>query len=556
MRSRADTARLLLAGLLLMALGLWFGGVRVPLGADPYDEGLVANGAALALGGRLPAVDYYAPYPPGAFVTLALAYRVWGTRLLVERWFATTLGALVGCLGFWLIAPPGGQRAAQWGWAAAWLASLTIALLAGERWLTPVNGGALVFVLATGLGLRASLPRGRPWAALLCGALSGGAMLWRLDFGIYALGASLVIWTVYAGAAARPSLSRQQSAAGAASMGLGVVLASGPPLVWILARGGRRAAASLFWWPLAGTAAARLPWIRHWDTFLVPLVALFLFVAAAPHLGRAPLRAAMALWILLVGLGLLSYAMGRTDAVHLLPLLVFSLLLTALSAGDGRPTLAPAEASGCPQPGRYGRPSPGGSHVSALVFLALVGVVAVEPLRLFLEAPALRVAHAAALPGARGDGIYPAPSLARDYAPLLAYLKQEAPPGAPLFCGTYRHDLFLRNDNLLYFLSARAPGTYFWCLDAGVTTTEPVQAEMIRELEAARVEVVVISTAQTHREFNVASRNSDVSLLDDYLRRHYLLAAAWGAHQVYRRLGSRERPKGREPGDSHPGGMF
>ena len=109
------------------------------------------------------------------------------------------------------------------------------------------------------------------------------------------------------------------------------------------------------------------------------------------------------------------------------------------------------------------------------------------------------------------------------------------PAGARLFCGAPRHDLFLKDDNLAYFLSGRNSGTYYWCLDAGITSTSSVQAEMIRDLEASRVEVVLIRTDCVNHEKNAGSRSSGVHLLDDYLRSHFRRAAAWNHYVIYRR---------------------
>lgn len=548
---------ILLGAALLLALGLLAASAHVPRGADPYDEGLIATGAALALRGQLPAVDFYAPYPPGAFLALALAFRCWGVALIVERWFAAGLAALAAALGFWLIAgSPDSAGHSRWRtYGAAWVASLAVVLLLGTRWVTPVNGGALALALGTGLGLRAALPRGHPVAALLCGLLAGAAALWRLDFGAYALAAGAVVWLLRAGWSRKQPLSGRQRAAGALALCLGAVAVSGPPLAWILAHGGRRAAQSLIWWPLSGTAAARLPWTQHWSTLLVSVLALLLLVEAWPRLRRDPRRADGALWLLLLGLGFLSYALGRTDAVHLLPLQVVSLLLLGLTQGAGGEGAPPRSGSygmssakdermgtspallGSGLTAHASRLTSYASRLSAAAFLTIVVASALGPLS-HLRSDARPGRHCAALPGARGAGVSPPSRRARGYQQIVAYLDRAVPPGARLFCGTPRHDLFLRDDNLAYFLSGRDPGTYYWCLDAGVTTTLPVQAEMARELEANRVEVVLIRAAVINRERNAASRSSGVHLLDDYLRRHFRVAASGVDYLILRRWSS------------------
>src|SRR5207253_1765282 len=75
---------------------------------------------------------------------------------------------------------------------------------------------------------------------------------------------------------------------------------------------------------------------------------------------------------------------------------------------------------------------------------------------------------------------------------------------------------------------------YYWCFDAGVTSTRPVQAEMVRELEASRVQAVVVRTDCINRERNSGSRSSGVFLLDDFLRARFRLAATWDHYRVYR----------------------
>lgn len=530
----------LLGAALLLAVALLLATAQVPFGADPYDEGLIANGAALVLRGQWPVADYYAPYPPGAFAALALGFQFWGVRLIVERWFSAALAALTAVLGFWLISGLAGSRpASRREVGGAWLASLGAALLLGWRWVTPVNGGVLALVMATGLSLRAALPRGRPVFGLFCGGLAGAAVLWRLEFGASALAAGIVVWALRAGWAGERPLSRLERLAGALALGVGAVAVSGPPLAWVLVHGGHRAAQSLLWWPLCGTATARLPWTRHWTAFLAPLIALSLFAGAASRLRRDPLRAALALWLLLLGPGFLAYALGRTDAVHLLPLQVLSLLLAGLMNGarlqtDGA-NVQESSRAGKPVSSPDGHLVSGAGRLSSAAFLVLVVAISLAPVQQFLRGRAQLGSRHASLPAPRGTGVYPSPRRARNYARILAYLRREVPPGARLFCGTTRHDLFLRNDNLAYFLSGRESGTYYWCMDAGVTSTRSVQAEMVRSLDAARDEVVLIRTDCANCEANAGSHSSGVHLLDDYLHRCYRLAASWDGCQIYRR---------------------
>src|SRR5262249_7369181 len=127
------------------------------------------------------------------------------------------------------------------------------------------------------------------------------------------------------------------------------------------------------------------------------------------------------------------------------------------------------------------------------------------------------------LPGARGAGIYPDIPFGSQYRRIVFAIQQLVPPEGRFFSRTPPHDVFLTNDVMLYFLSERDAGTYYWCLDAGVTTSEPVQREMVRELEANHVPAVVLYQIARNNEGNEGARSSGVKLLDDYLATHYRL---------------------------------
>jgi hypothetical protein len=553
----AALGRRVVGAVLLFGVGLLAASATIPYGADLYDEGLIANGAALALRGQLPGASFYAPYPPSAFWALALAFQCWGVRLLVERWLAAMLAALVGAVGFWMISQDdaGSKKAHGGELAAAWLAAFAATLLLGVRWVTPVNGGALLLVLVSGLPLLAALPGGRPAGAFFCGTIIGAAALWRLDFGLYAFTAGLCVWCLFAGWRAPGALVSRARLAGAALLVLGTVAVSAPPLGWVLIRGGHRAADSLFWWPITSTGTARLPWTRHWSAFLTPIAAALLVVRGAPLLRRSPARAAQVCWLLLVGAGFLTYALGRTHATHLLPLRVVSLLLVGLCLKRGSPD--PATQGG--EIRSAAATARALFSLEAVVLLTIVVSNAYGPARESLQARSAAAGRTVSLPGPRGAGVYPPRREAEGYCRLLGYLDRELPPGARLFSGAARHDLFLKDDNLAYFLSRREPGTYYWCLDAGVTSTLPVQEEMVRELEASRVQAVVVRTDCFNHERNSGSRSSGVRRLDQYLRTHFRLAAAWDHYRVYRppqplplksERQSSPRPPGAERGTS------
>ena len=102
---------------------------------------------------------------------------------------------------------------------------------------------------------------------------------------------------------------------------------------------------------------------------------------------------------------------------------------------------------------------------------------------------------------------------------------------APLFVAGPRHDRMVLNDILIYWLSERPPSTRFYDFHPGVTTTVPVQREIVRSL--AHVETVAVIPDRV--EPNASALSSGVMLLDDYLAQHFRPAARVGRYRVLRR---------------------
>jgi hypothetical protein len=228
-----------------------------------------------------------------------------------------------------------------------------------------------------------------------------------------------------------------------------------------------------------------------------------------------PRERAAGLWLLCVGAALFVYANGRTDYHHVLPLLTISLLVAGLALSGG---LRSEEEDERPSTREELR------RITGLAaFLLGLGLLLPPPLENLARTPTPDDPRVGELPGPRGAGIYPDIPFGSRYARIIFALQRLVPPDGHFFSGTPRHDLFLTNDVMLYFLAERDAGTYYWCLDAGVTTTEPVQREMVQELEANLVPAVALYQIARNQEGNEGARSSGVKLLDDYLATRYRL---------------------------------
>jgi hypothetical protein len=472
-----------------------------------YDEGLIALGGEQLLKGHWPLVDFYTPYPPGAYFVLALAYKLFGVQVLVERGLALALTALAAGLGAALATEPERAAAAR---AVEILALLVGGLGLSAVWVPLQVAGALATLLGAALLLRSRLERGRPADAVPVGALLGLAALWRADFALYAAVGSAVTWLWCASEPVYAHQRLSRRLAGVGNMAASAAAVALPVFALFVALGGRRAFASLFIWPVSGTYHATLPWpplwpplppatARAWLPTLAARLSSWPFYFPIVVAGVGALRAGrrrgprrpVDTWLFVTGACFAPYVAGRTDYTHLFVLLFLSLLLAARYAGHRRLERA--------------RWSPA-AWTAALTLLAI-------PLAFTLRS---RVPDAVLVdaPFARAKGIRMPAAIATPQRALVEALR-ELPPAQPIFSGTQRHDVFVVNDIMLYFLAERDPGTYYWCLDSGVTTSAAVQREMIDELRQRQVGAVVRFQGAVVADRHLPDRSG--RLLDDYL---------------------------------------
>jgi hypothetical protein len=594
LRRHASAAGLLLVLLLSLAIVT----PLVPRMINPYDEGMVAYGAERVLHGQRPAVDFYSPYGPGVFYTVAAAYRLFGTRLLVERWVTALLLIAVGGLSYLLLerrrgprvppgadndggagvgrSPHGGRAGANAAGASsgyshagagrwqtlrelrhlviAGVAALTVVLLlASGWWYTPVNGGVLALVLLSGLALQQALATGSPGWAAAAGAAAGIAMTWRLTFGGALLIANAVTWavTVAGETAEERRLNRNVGLVALVAAAVAIAL---PVYAGLIAAGGRRSWMSLIVWPLTSTEAANLPWpplrlappegdpslltrltaATHGASFYYTGVTLLLMLWRLPLGPLSPVDRRLGLWLASMLPPLFLYAHGRTDYLHVTPLLVFSLLLAAVlvvpseTANREAPTTAPTESSA-----RAARRAASLLHPRDLLQSAWKGFgLAVWIVSLLLLVPGVLFSAQQIwaspgrtpleLPGPRGAGVYAPYRYSRQYRALAPLIQYHVAPGQSIYSGTTRHDIYLTNDILLYFLAERNAATYYWCLDAGLTSSEAVQQEMLAEMSHGAVAMAVNWTDPKAGENNASGRSSCVRLLDEWLSREFV----------------------------------
>ena len=134
----------------------------------------------------------------------------------------------------------------------------------------------------------------------------------------------------------------------------------------------------------------------------------------------------------------------------------------------------------------------------------------------------------------RSQGIT-VPSDQQDFIDSINYIKQNVPPNEKIFVANSRNDQLLVNNVMFYFLSERDSATRYHDMHPGVTTTQPVQMEIISELEKNKVQYIVLWNATLSNEPNKSSISSGVFILDNYIKNNYSPVKIFGNYTIYRK---------------------
>ena len=528
-----------------VSLGLLFASMNRDV--SRYDEGLVLFGAVRVLHGDVPYRDFYANYGPAQFYVLAGLFKVFGPSILVGRVWDLVIKAMSVALAYGILRPLGGQGIALIGSAFTliWLAALgfhgypifpclLLALL------------SVYCVLPTYLGSQSRRP------LILAGACIGAMSLFRPDMGLMgalAHVAALILFHLRIrrdGALPVSWLVRSISA-----VVVGVLVISVPMwLIVLAAASGREVVRDLVLiqmrsyprmrslpfpsLPALAADLVNLRWNRVKDgaAFLPPLAGLAAFAVALGLVGRhsdrirdkaGPESLRIGALLLVGGLCVLFYVKGlvRMSTSHVTLAIVPAFLVVCM----------------------VWQWTTGHRLVQALalgLFLA-VGLVCVDPARIvgrtllsnlrWMSRPGQVASECGSHPGTDRVGCF---RLAPGQREAIRFVRERTDPDERIFVGLTRHDRIVFNDVLFYFASGRLSATKWHHFDPGLQTTLAIQSEMVSELEHARPRLIVLNSEwEDLREPNQSAESSGVTILDEYIRTHYVRAATFGGYQIY-----------------------
>ena len=506
----------------------------VPSGLNVYDEGIRLYGAQRVLEGHVPYRDFFAYYAPAQFYWPAFLFSIFGERILVFRVGMLVFVALGAAALFAL-----GRRAGLGSISASVpVVALCLPLTSGDRLL--VCDPSLSLILAGGAVVTGA-QAGGSGRYVLAGALLGAASLFRQDFGAGGVIAGLAAITWIECRQARGSGSAGWPTARILrAWGLllsGITLVALPPYLMVAWPDPRPLVHALVVLPPRLMHYRTLP---YWYTFLGSVRNVLEGSTSATHnaltalmiLG-SPLLLAVAgrgfltqrlrrrilesadrqrvlIFLAFAAAGVAPYAFGRSDEYHVYPLYVLTISIVTVVAASASPALT-----------RWRNAR--GAAVGGLGFL--VGVNLGTSLGAFSGLKPLDVL------GATRVLVSPEKmSIAAAVSDLRA-----SGDGRPILVTSARHDRVHANPVILYFLARKPSATYFFDFIPGVTTSRPVQEQIIADLRAHDVQTVLVWKAPLPEEPNPSRESSEVTVLDEYLRTAFSRVKETPSYDLLRR---------------------
>jgi hypothetical protein len=503
-----------------------------------YDEGIIVYGATRVMHGEIPYRDFWTQYSPGQLYALAGLFRLFGVQIAVERWWDVVIRALLALAMFALA-----------GWLTTRGAAL-IAWLIGALWVAyygffgyPIFAGllfslfsiyALLRGLTSGIASGSRDPGGRPLALdrrwfLMGGLALGVAALFRHDMAIYCAAAQMVVGLPFAFVTRTPA-GRPVAERIFAIMRMtlpfvvGALALVAPALAFFAVSASPVALAQqLFIFPLTEFPKVRdLPYpkldgsvdnLQFYAPFLVYPLAVVVAILRARHDRAAAPQAWGVAMVALFGLFGFNQARVRSDTIHTVHFFLVAVVLL------------PVLLRGCAPAAR------GLSVIVASIGLVLTVATAVNPIAHYIgvieSRPAAERDQRMMLP----IGLPGRTSAQQTMA--VVTLQRLTALDERIYVGLSRHDRVFANDAMFYFLAQRPSATRYHELHPGLTNTLPVQQEMVADLERHKVRYVVLTNMfEGAQEPNDSALSTGVTLLDDYIARHYRTTDVIGPYRI------------------------
>ena len=517
-------------------------------GISTYDEGLTVYGASQILDGAVLYRDIWSSYAPGQYYLIALAFRIFGELIIVERMLSVFINSMIVFSVFLLARRLVPCRYALFSWFLT-LALFTKYLMYGSPTTT-----ALMLCLLSCLSLiKAFETNYRKWW-LLTGIFLGLTAIFRHDFGAYAFIAESMTVVLFS----RIRVDAKDNASGdklvrrlhnylylvAGTTGMFV------PVVALLLLNVdiKILFEDLILFPATVYSKVRaMPWpapcpnplevvrgqitiarfFRRTLQMFPPYMPAVFFLTAFHLLSRKRKKHAfnspeiLQSMLLLLGIVFFNYSCVGKGMV---PQIILASVLLPAALYSFR-NMHPSKCRTV--------------FYSFTIFMALMASLSFGRLFLHSTGRKLNISRSSSqlvpLDIERAWGMKLPQKQAESLLKAMRCVQTITDPEEKIFVGTSRHDRLWANDVMFYFLVDRHNATVYDDLCPGLVTTELVQREIVEDLLANRVRCIVLTNAfENFERTNKSNESSGVVLLDNFIREHYDETASFDCYSIGR----------------------
>jgi 4-amino-4-deoxy-L-arabinose transferase-like glycosyltransferase len=146
---------------------------------------------------------------------------------------------------------------------------------------------------------------------------------------------------------------------------------------------------------------------------------------------------------------------------------------------------------------------------------------------------------------ARISGFRASPQEAKTLENLVDFVDSNVPQSEELFVGVHRHDVVVVGDTLIYFILDRPIASRYQELHPAWTDTAPIQQEIIEDLQAKKVSVIILKRIFTEDELNRTKKdflknlpNIGATDLDDFIQDNYVKVQKFGPYTIWKKKGA------------------
>lgn len=478
------------------------------------DEGIVLSGAQRVSNGEFPVADFWDIYPPGQYLVISGLFKLFGESILTERVYDIIVRSLLSLVVFWSILY---IASSYWSALLGWFVVM-VSLGSIEFSGYPVYP-SLLFVVISGYYLSLYFDNNKLYTVVVAGLCISISATFRHDIGGM-MGIVSVSVLLYSHRKFGPFVC----------FVTGMIAVFGVMLwKWLSVADIETIVNQMVILPAALMPKYRwLPYpgldsIKSMPFYFYPLILILGMVVSITAFVRSSLHRRLRYGMLLfaaVGLLYMRLAIVRSDYVHFIPVLTIAAIVGGLMLSSH---VIQYVSSGNSRLGRL---------YSGLILMLVIAPVVLPFMR---KCETFNDGYLSLLSHQEWTSLS---RVSEDLKSVVDYVERNSIDTDYLYVGVTDHDQFVGNETIIYFLSNRRYASKYHQLVPGVTSLPDTQHEIVCELDLNCPKFVILSRMFWY-EPNLSQVDTDVNIIDDYIRRNYSECVRYGRYGVWCRLDNR-----------------